>query len=655
MRDMRRVLLCILLPLFSCLSVSAGTYTVTTTKDGVEGSLRWAIEQANQETETSRVKFALSSADTVFLDTTIQITSSVKIDGRSNDGGKVVVVPSAEKYVLFDLGKYELDSVVFEDLKFQRRTFKRSINKLEGFANVDSTRGEFILRDCDFKYLESAIKARGFSVDIVIAGCSFDSIVDDCIGRYYENLSEAWHSLKLYDNRFSYVFANVVGGGEVEYTPLLEVKSCLFENCHYGFIGNSATMIFSKCVFRDTKYDAINIGCDDNCQAMALIDSCRILNSGRFGFQCHLDGAEIYITNSEICGSGRMYGKGEDVKTIRQYYTDHYSKLHFENNVFGSPDLGGSGVIMDASHTVIRDNVFYGINGVSNYLEENSYALYDQGSDTLLIEGNYFGFKDGEIASNVNGDIWLESEYNLDRWIDKGYYYDPDPKITIRNNTFLQSSPKAIRIDSTRLNISISENLFLETKDSAICNVKPLSVPVITNVSKQGGDIIVAGKVDSMATIELFYTSGAPQTAEAFLGRVETDSDGGFSFSIPVENVKDKGGSLCFTATATYPCRATSNLSQVYCATFNDSKIAENVSSKIIVLTPNPVSSYLKTGIAEDVSYQIYSVDGCLVMSGRTAGGTIEVSLLLQGIYWLRLIDGKEVKVAKFVKESTMN
>lgn len=652
---MRKAFICVLLTISGCLSLVAATYTVTTTKDGVEGSLRWAIEQANQETETSRVEFALSSADTVFLDTTIQITSSVKIDGRSNDGGKVVVVPSAEKYVLFDLGKYELDSVVFEDLKFQRRTFKRSINKLEGFANVDSTRGEFILRDCDFKYLERAIKARGSSVDIVIAGCSFDSIVDDCIGRYYENLSEAWHSLKLYDNRFSYVFANVVGGGEVEYTQLLEVKSCHFENCHYGFIGNSATMIFSRCVFRDTKYDAINIGCDDKCQAMVLIDSCRILNSGRFGFQCHLDGAEIYITNSEICGSGRMYGKGEDVKTIRQYYTDHYSKLHFENNVFGSPDLGGSGVIMDASHTVIRNNVFYGIDGISNYLEENAYALYDQGSDTLLIEGNSFGFKEGEIAPNIHGDIWLESEYNLDRWIDKGYYYDPDPKITIRKNTFLQSSPKAMRLDSARLNITISENLFFETKDSAICNVKPLSVPVITNVSKQGDNIIVAGKVDSMATIELFYTSGAPQTAEAFLGRVETDSDGGFSFSIPLENGKDKGGSLCFTATATYPCRATSNLSEVYCATFNDSKIADNVSSKIIALTPNPVCDYLKTGLAEDVSYQIYSVDGSLVMSGKTAGGTIEVSHLLQGIYWLRLIDGKEVKVAKFVKESTMN
>ena len=183
---MRQAFICVLLTILGSLSLFAATYTVTTTKDGVEGSLRWAIEQANQETETSRVKFALSSADTVFLDTTIQITSSVKIDGLSNDGGKVVVVPSAEKYVLFDLGKYELDSVVFEDLKFQRRTFKRSINKLEGFANVDSTRGEFILRDCDFKYLESAIKARGYSVDIVIAGCSFDSIVDDCIGRYYD-------------------------------------------------------------------------------------------------------------------------------------------------------------------------------------------------------------------------------------------------------------------------------------------------------------------------------------------------------------------------------------------------------------------------------------------------------------------------------------
>ncbi len=649
---MRRAFICVLLTISGCLSAVAATYTVTTTKDGVEGSLRWAVEQASQEEETSIVEFALSSADTVFLDTTIQITSSVKIDGRSNDGGKVVVVPSAEKYVLFDLGKYELDSVVFEDLKFQRRTFKRSINELEGFANVDSTRGEFVLRDCDFKYLESAIKARGSSVDIVVAGCTFDSIVSDCITSYYENEVESWHTLKLYESHFTNVFSNVVAGGKVKNTPLLEVKKCLFEKCYFGFVGNSAEMIFSRCEFIDTKCDAIDIGCDDNCQAEVLIDSCRIINSGWYGFQCYMDGSEVSITNSEIYGSG-----WEDVKTLRQRYSNYYSKLHFENNVFGSPEFGGSGVIVDASHTVLRNNVFYGINGVSDYLGVNAYALYDQGSDTLLIEQNSFGFKGEEKFPNKHGDLWLESElgYNLKFWIKDGCYYDPDPKITIRNNTFLQSSPKAIRIDSTRLNISISENLFLETKDSAICNVKPLSVPVITNVSKQGDNIIVAGKVDSIATIELFYTSGAPQTAEAFLGRVETDPAGGFSFSIPVESVKDKDGSLCFTATATYPCRATSNLSEVYCATFNDSKIADNVSSKIIVLTPNLVSSYLKTGIAEDVSYQIYSVDGCLVMSGRTAGGTIEVSHLLQGIYWLRLIDGKEVKVAKFVKESTMN
>lgn len=647
---MRKAFICVLLMILGSMSLFAATYTVTTTKDGVEGSLRWAVEQANQETETSRVKFALSSADTVFLDTTIQITSSVKIDGRSNDGGKVVVVPSAEKYVLFDLGKYELDSVVFEDLKFQRRTFKRSINKLEGFANVDSTRGEFVLRDCDFKYLESAIKARGFSVDIVIAGCSFDSIVSDCIGRYHENEAESWHTLKLYESHFTNVFSNVVAGGEVENTPLLEVKKCLFEKCHFGFVGNSAEMIFSRCEFIDTKCDAIDIGCDDNCQAEVLIDSCRIINSGWYGFQCYMDGSEVSITNSEIYGSG-----WEDVKTLRQHYSNYYSKLHFENNVFGSPEFGGSGVIVDASHTVLRNNVFYGINGVSDYLGVNAYALYDQGSDTLLIEQNSFGFKGEEKFPNKHGDLWLESEYNLDRWIDKGYYYDPDPKITIRKNTFMQSLSKAVRVDSTRLNVTLSENLFLETQDSAICNVKPLSIPVITKIGKEGENIVITGQVDSIATIELFYTSGAPQTAEAFLGRVETDPAGGFSFSIPVENVKDKGGSLCFTATATYPCRATSNLSEVYCATFNDSKIAENVSSKIIVLTPNPVSSYLKTGIAEDVSYQIYSVDGCLVMSGRTAGGTIEVSHLLQGIYWLRLIDGKEVKVAKFFKESTMN
>lgn len=647
---MRQAFICVLLTISSCLSLFASTYTVTTTKDGVEGSLRWAVEQASQEEETSIVEFALSSADTVFLDTTIQITSSIKFDGRSSDGGKVIVVASAEKYMLFDLGKYELDSVVFEHLKFQRRTFKRSINKLEGFANVDSTRGEFILRNCDFKYLESAIKARGSSVDIVVAGCTFDSIVSDCIGRYHENEAESWHTLKLYDSRFSNNMQNVVRGGEVGNTPLLEVNNCLFEKSNYCIMGTSAKMIISKSTFLNSKYEGVNIGCDNQCQAEVYVDSCRILNSGRYGFSCNLDGGEIYLTNCEISGSGQ-----ENVTLTRMHYTDNYSKLHVENNVFGSVENGGVGVLLDASHTVVRNNVFYGIEGESKYWGENSFALCDKGSDTLLIEGNSFGFNGEEKSPNKHGDLLLMSETELRYWLDRGYDYVRDPKITIRENTFLQSSPKAIRIDSTRLNISISENLFLETKDSAICNVKPLSVPVITNVSKQGDNIIVAGKVDSMATIELFYTSGAPQTAEEFLGRVETDPAGDFSFSIPLENVKDKGSSLCFTATATYPCRATSNLSEVYCATFNDSKIAENVRSKIITLTPNPVYDYLKTGLAEDVSYQIHSVDGCLVMSGRTAGGTIKVSHLSQGIYWLRLIDGKEVKVAKFVKESTMN
>lgn len=645
---MRKAFISVLLTILGSMSLFAATYTVTTTKDGVEGSLRWAIEQSNQEMGNSRVEFALSSADTVFLDTTIQITSSVKIDGRSNDGGKVVVVPSAEKYVLFDLGKYELDSVVFEDLKFQRRTFKRSINKLEGFANVDSTRGEFILRDCDFKYLERAIKARGSSVDIVIAGCSFDSIVSDCIGRYYED--ESWHTLKLYDSRFSNNMQNVVRGGEVKNTPLLEVNNCLFEKSNYCIMGTSAKMIISKSTFLNSKYEGVNIGCDNQCQAEVYVDSCRILNSGRYGFSCNLDGGEIYLTNCEISGSGQ-----ENVTLTRMHYTDNYSKLHVENNVFGSVENGGVGVLLDASHTVVRNNVFYGIEGESKYWGENSFALCDKGSDTLLIEGNSFGFNGEEKSPNKHGDLLLMSETELKYWLDRGYDYVRDPKITIRNNTFLQSSPKAIRMDSLRLNVTISENLFLETKDSAICNVKPLSVPVITNVSKQGDYIVVVGKVDSIATIELFYTSGAPQTAEAFLGRVETDSDGGFSFSIPVENVKDKDGSLCFTATATYPCRATSNLSEVYCATFNDSKIADNVSSKIIALTPNPVCDYLKTGLAEDVSYQIYSADGSLVMSGKTINRTIKVSHLSQGIYWLRLIDGKDVKVAKFIKENSMD
>ena len=169
---------------------------------------------------------------------------------------------------------------------------------------------------------------------------------------------------------------------------------------------------------------------------------------------------------------------------------------------------------------------------------------------------------------------------------------------------------------------------------------------------------------------------------------------------------KDKGDALCFTATATYPCRATSNLSEVYCCdepvcpsdtTFaTDTLIAgepfidgvvysvgrhdsifetitlpngcdsvvihtlvvkpnptdvELVDSEKSILFPNPAQTYIAVQISGCMHYEIYSMDGALMDVGATGDGIIPIVHLPNGLYLLRLLSEERVFYAKFKKE----
>ncbi len=623
-----------MLMMLLAVSANATTFKVTTTEDRKVGSLRWAIEQSNKEKALSNIVFDLPVGSVVTPDSTIDIKTSVVIDGQI-DGGRIDISPVINEFRLFSMVHTELDSVVFQNLNIYEPKFEKEGHYTwhNSFIESDTTSGLLVLRNNHISKFQEMVVCRGNSLHIECYDCLCDSMyldffsnAKDIFGE--EHNSSSWASLHVENSKFIYTYGPgfLQNGGVVGVTHKDEFINVYTEHIDGISNGNADTMIYRNCVFNSCKSDAINIGCDDLCISKVVVDSCQIIKSGGHGFKYLLDGSDIIFTNNVVYGSDEM-----DMYCSRQYFTDHYSTLRMENNLFGSPEYGNVGVVVDASNTIIRNNVFYGIDGYSEYMGEPAYALFDEGSDTLLIENNSFGINGDVKAPNKNGDLWLESEYQLADWKRKGFDYDYDliPQVTVKGNKFYQSSPKAIRIDSTKLNVTMSENLFLETKDSAICNVKLLSKPTITEIKRKESNITIIGHVDSLAKIELFYTSGAPQTAEEFIDSIKTDKNGGFEFSIPYNKLKNKE-QLCFTATATYSDGSTSNLSEVYCC--SDCH-----------LDPTRKEYYVKTertGDGDGSSWEnaMSGEDFVKVLPDAVAGATFYVA---EGEYDLKVLSGE--------------
>ena len=71
-----------------------------------------------------------------------------------------------------------------------------------------------------------------------------------------------------------------------------------------------------------------------------------------------------------------------------------------------------------------------------------------------------------------------------------------------------------------------------------------------------------------------------------------------------------------------------------------------------ISLFPNPTNGSIQIGgIDQDFSFEIYDTAGNKILNGVTSNGTIKVSRLDQGVFFLNILTNNEIVVKRFVKD----
>ena len=258
-------------------NVHSKTFVVSNTADysrlALEGSLRWAVAQANTNTGRDTITFHPNMAhldSTITLSNSLQITGELVIEGIGVGGIKINcqnevrgfwVVPSEGE-------KYE-----FSGLAIMNGVVPVSSNAPNGaaiyFDNSDRIAGALIVKKCFFYSCEAtnggAIAYTGTAINI--DSCHFSNnsasnnggalyvdisrgelIISNC---HFENNSISYQSnygqggavnISQYDSEMSIVNSSflwnsaVSSGGAISYTSEGN-KSLLFANC--SFIGNS--------------------------------------------------------------------------------------------------------------------------------------------------------------------------------------------------------------------------------------------------------------------------------------------------------------------------------------------------------------------------------------------------------------------------------
>ena len=185
--------------------------------------------------------------------------------------------------------------------------------------------------------------------------------------------------------------------------------------------------------------------------------------------------------------------------------------------------------------------------------------------------------------------------------------------------------------------------------DTAIIDVQKKQIPVISSAEVVEDKLIVTGVSGANSVVEIFRSSQAEQSALEYLTAVESDAEGAFTATIPIEKFGENP--ICLSATATYADRATSALSKVYCCEQGNTQV-ESISISIENIYPNPATDYIFIDVPDGLVYEIVSVEGKMVDSGVLQDGEIKILHLLQGTYILRIIRGKDVLVTRFVKRS---
>ncbi len=567
---MKNRLLLLCLYFFCVVPIGASTFTVTNNLDRGEGSFRWAVEQSNRETGISNIRFDLPSGSKIVIDTTITFTTPFELDGSLDDGVVTIVsekrIDNTYKSYMFNVESGETDSIVFRNVKIGYDI--NDGHSLPSIINADSVSGKILFENVNLFSSQNAIKVLHPELDLEIVNCSFDSIQSNVVSGIPDdplvqtsNNYVSWKKAVI-DNCLFRKCSNSIEGSAQNHHSLLKISNCSFESCDYLVAGVAPdTVVVEKCNVNNCR-TGVGIIADD-VVTKVIVDSCNFTNCVKSAINCALDGMDIQVTHCTFSCGQQSTNEAQLVYLSREYYSDKRSKVLFEHNVVGDASYYSTGMLVDATNAVVRNNYFYG-NGIGGFHSEG-YAFADWGSDTLLLENNVFGMnRAGEVLPNVNNIRFASQFYE-----GIGLYGTGKAQFTIKDNTFIGAKENSVHIDSLEVNAHFTNNLFLNTNGLAIDNIREdLPTPKITSVTNSGSHIVVRGTCGEGGVIELYKNDGKPQNSIEYLATDNDTPNGEFELEFS-HSIFHGENEACFIVSATYETdgiRATSNFSEQVCS-----------------------------------------------------------------------------------------
>lgn len=601
-------------------ATNVNSFIVVNTNDSGLGSLRWAVEQANNSNGKSIIKFELTGSDVIVVDTSIVIKKATIIDGQITGDGKIKIMPKEES-PFFPLFRASASSVATDTLLLRNIDYDGNF-KLDMFYIVSEDQSHqncFVMVDSTVLYtkiencMTSNVVCVASSTDgknnFIMQDCQCDSVI-------YSVFSTGWmnrvstnvypiESVEITGSKFKNFDRNTSFGCVIFADcriPFAKVYDCDFENTGNLFskINNFSMKRCHVDSVRKVYYNTALTGPNANGERCKLsIEDCVIKNTGDKAVDCsYIANCDINIVRDTFFDEREILEKEKDRPTIylnRNKADDKGSYVKIADNIFGSEKGSFRGVCVNADRVEVTGNQFFHGEGV-NFVDKGMKTppFLNNGSDSVYISGNYFGLRKNpqtdietnqldSTLKNKCGAIMIKpnSLALRHKWDDNGEipsFWNSYTKI--ENNIFAQTdSCDAIfftdinrGIGKTNFKAEITRNLFFSTQDTfkAIRNALPIAVPQITSVSTTKDRNAIVVEVETPTTtdparIELFYTSGQPQTAEAFIAEKNTNN-GKCTFTVDKSDLH-KYDELCFVATATYDglFKETSDLSDVAC------------------------------------------------------------------------------------------
>ena len=668
--------------------VNAAPFTVTNTANEGDGSLRWAIEQANADNGVSKIDFDLSNPNetTIELTEPITISSSVEVDGSLKDGKITIQGETLETF-------FHCDGMpnggVFSLQNIQIGPWKESSGGNNNCINLDKIENEgtaeFILNDVSVSGTPNRtcfVCATDESWSIAVDRCNFENV------QYGINYG---YRLTLKNSIFNECKYHVTSGSVSEY---LYVDNCEFHGgmraCFNSSKGEILNSLFEG--LKGTSSQAIYIQgkhCNMHIKACKFINNqthCIYSQNTANDWHIEVENCEFYDNKKWICYMVRSYTSTHIPEPSHLLFHDNYCGITKDGEL--RPNGGGIWSRMD--YADIHDNVF----GPNADLP----MIKDDGNDTIYVHNNYFGTNaNGIKAGGESGAIYsTHISDNIQQWLPSDrleYKYYED-------NVFYGIKDYGIKTDSLTSFVTLRRNLFIDMPDYAIIDVQKKQVPAISSVEMDGDNLVIKGNAGAGSKVELFRSGNYPQSALKYLDIVDVDADGKFTKSIPYSYFD--GEQVCISATATYSDRATSALSDPYCTcvpettiveiadtilvggeiygqTFSEVGVfdqiyenliskkgcdsvvshrvvvkdrtgAEDIACESISVYPNPVENILHVNYCDRFTYHIFDGSGRVMMQGESTE-IIYVANLSNGLYILEVETETDRKRFKFEKQ----